>query len=114
MKAIFFEKSGVENLKFGNFEDPKLGEEDVLIKVKIAGTNPIDYNVVTRLPVKPLPHIPGAEVAGTVEKVGNKVKNVKEGDRVVVYNRIFDNTCDLCLRGKEMLLQKWRNHERNN
>lgn len=53
--------------------------------------------------VKPLPHNPGAELSGVVEKIGNHVTNIKEGDRVIVYNRVFDGTCDLCLNQSEML-----------
>ena len=29
--------------------------------------------------------------------------DLKEGDKVVVYNVIFDGTCDMCLNGYEML-----------
>jgi D-arabinose 1-dehydrogenase-like Zn-dependent alcohol dehydrogenase len=42
-------------------------------------------------------------VAGIIEKVGNHVTDLKEGDKVVVYNSIFDGTCDMCLNGYEML-----------
>ena len=66
--------------------------------------NPIDYLTVSNIPgIKPLPHIPGVEVTGIIEKVGNHVTALKEGDKVVVYNVIFDGTCDMCLSGYEML-----------
>ncbi len=35
--------------------------------------------------------------------VGEHVKNVKSGDRVIVYNRVFDGSCDMCLSSMEML-----------
>ncbi|BCU69730.1 alcohol dehydrogenase catalytic domain-containing protein [Stygiolobus caldivivus] len=103
MKALLFEKNGIENLKVAEVQRPEVGAHDVRIKVKMAGVNPIDYFVVTGLPVKPMPHIPGAEVYGEVEAVGDHVKSVKVGDRVVVYNRIFDGSCDMCLSSMEML-----------
>ncbi len=103
MKALVFDKSGIDNLKLREIEDPKLGAHDVLIRVTRSGVNPIDYFVVNFLPVKPMPHIPGAEIAGVVEKVGEHVNTVKPGDKVVVYNRVYDGTCDMCLAGKEML-----------
>ncbi|EZQ02059.1 MULTISPECIES: alcohol dehydrogenase catalytic domain-containing protein [Acidianus] len=103
MKAVYFEKSGIENLKYGDFRDPELGSHDVLVKPVMAGVNPIDYFVVSGLPVTPIPHIPGAEIAGEVKKTGDHVKGFQEGDKVVVYNRSFDGTCDLCLSGKEQL-----------
>jgi D-arabinose 1-dehydrogenase-like Zn-dependent alcohol dehydrogenase len=66
--------------------------------------NPIDYFTVSNAAgVKPLPHIPGAEVTGIIEKIGKHVTALKEGDKVVVYNSIFDGTCDMCLNGYEML-----------
>jgi NADPH:quinone reductase-like Zn-dependent oxidoreductase len=66
--------------------------------------NPIDHITVsgTRV-IKPLPHIPGAETSGVVEDVGRHVKSLKRGDRVIVYNMVFDGTCDMCMSGDEML-----------
>ncbi|BFI75861.1 alcohol dehydrogenase catalytic domain-containing protein [Sulfurisphaera ohwakuensis] len=103
MKALVFDKSGIENLKYTDYEDPKIGPNEVLIRVRYAGVNPVDYYTVTRLNVKPLPHIPGVEFAGEVEKVGDNVTKVKPGDRVTIYGRIFDGTCDMCMIGYETL-----------
>ena len=41
--------------------------------------NPIDYLTVSNIPgIKPLPHIPGVEVAGVIEKVGNHVTTLRK------------------------------------
>ena len=99
MKAAIFEKPGLENLEIKEYPDPELTDQEILIRVKVAGINPIDYFVVSgkhgiksapTLEVKPLPHIPGAEISGVVERVGNNVNRVNEGDRVVIYSRLFD------------------------
>jgi NADPH:quinone reductase-like Zn-dependent oxidoreductase len=76
MRAAVFEKPGLENLKVtADAEEPKLTDHDVLIKVKTAGVNPIDQVVVSgSYPASPMPHIPGAEIAGTVDRVGNHVQ----------------------------------------
>ena len=104
MRAAIFERQGLDNLNVKDVEQPTITDYDVLIKVKSAGVNPIDYLTVSNIPgIKPLPHIPGAEVAGIIEKVGNHVSILKEGDKVVVYNSIFDGTCDMCLSGYEMI-----------
>jgi NADPH:quinone reductase-like Zn-dependent oxidoreductase len=113
MKAAIFEKPGLENLRVtDNAEQPKISDHDILIKVKMAGVNPIDSFVVSgALPkLNPLPHIPGAESTGIVEEVGSHVissndgsTNIKKGDRVVVHNKVFDGTCDMCLNGLDML-----------
>ena len=105
MRAAIFERQGLDNLNVkDDVQQPTVTDHDVLIKVKAAGVNPIDYSTVSNIPgIKPLPHIPGVEVAGIIKKVGNHVTDLKEGDKVVVYNVIFDGTCDMCLNGYEML-----------
>jgi NADPH:quinone reductase-like Zn-dependent oxidoreductase len=108
MRAAIFETPGLENLKVkDNVEEPKFSDHDVLIRVKVTGINPIDHFVVSgALPkIYPLPHIPGAESSGIVEEVGSHVNHnqIKKGDRVVVHNKFFDGTCDMCLSGLDML-----------
>ena len=105
MKAAIFERQGLDNLIIKeDVQQPTITDHDVLIKVKSAGVNPIDYSTVSNMPgIKPLPHIPGVEVTGIIEKVGNHVTALKEGEKVVVYNSIFDGTCDMCINGYEML-----------
>ena len=105
MRAAIFERQGLDNLSVKeDVQQPTITDHDVLIKVKAAGVNPIDYFTVSNMPgIKPLPHIPGVEITGIIEKVGNHVTALNEGDRVVVYNVIFDGICDMCLNGYEML-----------
>jgi NADPH:quinone reductase-like Zn-dependent oxidoreductase len=108
MKAAIFEMPGLENLKVvDNTERPKNDDHNILIKVKMAGINPIDYFVVSgSLPkIEPIPHIPGAESCGIVEEVGSHVNEARimKGDRVVVHNKVFDGTCDMCLNGLDMI-----------
>lgn len=105
MRAAVFERQGLEYLNIKeDVEQPTITDHDVLIKIKATGVNPIDYFTVSNaVGIKPLPHIPGAEVTGIIEKVGKHVTALREGDKVVLYNRTFDGTCDMCLNGYEML-----------
>jgi NADPH:quinone reductase-like Zn-dependent oxidoreductase len=113
MIAAIFEKPGLDNLRVAdNVELPKISDHDILIKVKMAGVNPIDSFVVSgAMPkISPLPHIPGAESTGIVEEFGSHVNSnsegntkVRKGDRVVVHNKVFDGTCDMCLNGLDMI-----------
>jgi NADPH:quinone reductase-like Zn-dependent oxidoreductase len=106
MKAATFEKPGLDNLKVDDSaEKPKPTDHDVLVRVKTVGVNPIDHFAVSGArEVKPLPHIPGAEISGIIEKIGDHVEdNLKEGDKVVIHPKVFDGTCDLCLDGLDML-----------
>jgi NADPH:quinone reductase-like Zn-dependent oxidoreductase len=49
MKAAIFDNPGLENLRvMDNVKEPQLtGHHDVLIRVKVAGVNPIDNFVVS-------------------------------------------------------------------
>ena len=102
MKAWVLSKNGIDNLNLKEINRPKLKHDEVLVKVKAIGLNPIDSMVIDLIPVKS-EIIPGAEFAGEIEEVGEEVKALKKGDRVSVYNRYFDGTCHYCLSGEEML-----------
>ncbi|MDY4762433.1 NADP-dependent oxidoreductase [Streptococcus thoraltensis] len=65
---------------------PTIAQDQVLIKVKVAGVNPLD-NMISRGEVKmivpyKLPQTAGNEVVGVVEEVGSSVKQFAVGDRV--------------------------------
>lgn len=87
MQAVYFEQhGGPEVLKYGDFKEPVVGPNDVLIGVKACALNHLDIWVRNGLPgiSIPLPHIPGSDVAGMVLEFGKGVKRFKKGDRVIV------------------------------
>eukprot|EP00246_Nothoceros_aenigmaticus_P015706 TRINITY_DN6719_c0_g1_i1.p1 TRINITY_DN6719_c0_g1~~TRINITY_DN6719_c0_g1_i1.p1 ORF type:complete len:394 (-),score=66.29 TRINITY_DN6719_c0_g1_i1:161-1342(-) len=72
-------------LKQGEVAVPTVAPDHILIRVKAAALNPIDYK--RRLGKfaatdSALPHVPGYDVSGVVVKVGIDVKRFKEGDEV--------------------------------
>ena len=103
MRAVVFEKNDLNDLRVVELSRPRPNPHEVVIRVTESGVNPVDYYTVTSRWVKPIPHIPGAEFAGIVEEVGEHVSTIKPGDKVVVYGRVFDGTCDLCLASMENL-----------
>lgn len=104
MMACLFHRPGLENLTIADIPLPEFNDNEVLVEVRMAGVNPVDsFAVKGTRPVKPIPHVPGAEFAGIVRETGSKVEHVRKGDYVIVYPRIFDSMCDTCLQGKEML-----------
>lgn len=107
MRAVLFERHGLENLRVSEVETPRPGHHDVLVRVVQAGVNPIDSAVVS-FPglARSLPHTPGAEFAGVVEAVGDHVSAVSPGDVVTIYPRLFDASCDMCLSGYEQLCRR--------
>ncbi|MCP1200344.1 NADPH:quinone oxidoreductase family protein [Notoacmeibacter sp. MSK16QG-6] len=86
MRAVLAEKFGpVDTLSLTDIDDPSHGKGDVLVSVGAAGINFPDGLMVQGLyQVKPgLPFVPGMEAAGTVLTAGERVKHLKEGDRVL-------------------------------
>lgn len=84
MKAIKISEYGsAEVLKLTDAEaKPVPGTGQVLVKIHAAGVNFVDiYQRRGAYPVT-LPFIPGLEAAGVVETCGERVTNVRPGDRV--------------------------------
>lgn len=52
-------------------------------------------------PLPPLPHVGGADGAGTVIRTGAHVRSLTPGDRVVVYGGLHCGTCEWCTRGEQ-------------
>lgn len=104
MKAVVVRNPG--DINSASIEDVDLGMvHGILVKVKYAGLNPVDINTIakkTNYAIAPIPHIPGAEFVGEVKYSGKSTK-FKKGDRVMVYPRIYDGTCDKCKNGEEHL-----------
>jgi len=104
VRAAIFDEAGLENLRLVEVPPPEAKEGEIIVRVMVAGVNPIDYFVVSGMrKASPIPHIPGVEFAGLVEDVGPGVEGIKVGDKVIIYPRVFDGSCDLCTRGLEML-----------
>ena len=70
---------------------PGIGPHDIIIRVKAAGVNPVDWKIREGLLQGRLPHefpiIPGWDAAGIVEKVGEQVTRFKVNDPVMSYTR---------------------------
>ncbi len=92
MKAIVIEEfGGPEKLTFKDVQTPKPLKNEVLVKVKYAGVNPVDWKIREGLLASRLPHefpiILGWDVAGTIAEVGKEVSDLKVGDEVYSYAR---------------------------
>jgi NADPH2:quinone reductase len=86
MKALVCKAFGPpENLVIEEREIPAPGPGEVLVKAHAAGVNFPDILMVQGLYQEkpPLPFIPGGEIAGTIEAVGDNVNRYAIGDRVV-------------------------------
>jgi L-iditol 2-dehydrogenase len=105
MAAVLY---GRENLQVEPVAIPKLGEGDVLVRVKAALTCGTDVKVFQRgyharmiIP----PAVFGHELAGDIVKVGGKVTNFRVGQRVVAANSAPCMECFYCRKGLENLCE---------
>jgi NADPH:quinone reductase-like Zn-dependent oxidoreductase len=111
MKAVLFHNhGGPEVLEYAEFPTPKPGTGEVLVRLVAAALNRLDLWVREGWPgIKlQLPHIPGADGAGTVAEVGEGVTQWKEGDRVVINANLTCGECSYCISGRDNLCKKWQ------
>ena len=92
MKAILSRCYGPpESLEFTDTEKPTPGDDDVLVRVRVAAVNPLDWHQMRGEPYlmrlssglgKPSDPRFGVDFAGVVEAVGGNVTRFKPGDEV--------------------------------
>jgi NADPH:quinone reductase-like Zn-dependent oxidoreductase len=92
VKAIVQDRYGPPQLlRLEEIDKPGIGDRDVLIRVRAASVNPLDWHYVRGAPYvarmsmgmpKPKVRIRGVDVAGRVEAVGEGVTHLQPGDDV--------------------------------
>lgn len=86
MRAVIYEQNGgPEVLKIAEVAKPQPGAGEVLIHVAGTSYNPVDAAIRSGFfPMKvALPAIPGSEVSGIIEALGEGVTSVSVGERVI-------------------------------
>ncbi|MBW3619995.1 MAG: NADP-dependent oxidoreductase [Actinobacteria bacterium] len=92
MRAVVLDEyGGPEVLEVREVDDPKVGPDYVLVRVRAAGINPVDYKSIggslDRAFPAVWPFIPGWDLAGEVVAVGPAVRHVEVGQPVFGYAR---------------------------
>jgi NADPH:quinone reductase-like Zn-dependent oxidoreductase len=92
MKAISYARyGGPEVLEYGEVRDPRVGPDSVLVKVRAAGVNPVDWKCreghLDALLEPVFPVVPGWDGAGVVVHPGAAVTEFAVGDEVIGYCR---------------------------
>jgi NADPH:quinone reductase-like Zn-dependent oxidoreductase len=92
MKAIVYCDYGVPNLKLAEIDKPTPADDQLLVRVRAASVNPLDWHFIEGTPYvmramgvglrKPKDTRLGVDFAGTVEAVGKNVTKFKPGDEV--------------------------------
>lgn len=92
MRAITYSRyGGADVLELTEQPTPKVGADTVLVRVRAASVNPVDWKVRQGYldPIMDVhfPVVPGWDVAGVVEKVGLDTPEYRVGDEVFGYVR---------------------------
>jgi NADPH:quinone reductase-like Zn-dependent oxidoreductase len=92
MRAIVQDRFGPPDvLELREIDEPRVGDGDVLVRVRAASVNPADWYAMTGTPLvmrptaglrKPRTNRPGLDLAGVVAAVGGDVTGFKPGDEV--------------------------------
>jgi NADPH2:quinone reductase len=100
MKAIVVKEFGApEVMRLEEVSTPTLNKNQVLVRVKAAGVNPVDtYIRGGQYASKPnLPFTPGKDAAGIVEAVGERVDRVKVRSRVYTAGSVSGTYAEFAL-----------------
>jgi len=92
-------------LEFADAPAPQPGKGEVLVRVSACGVCRTDLHVVEgELPPRKSPVIPGHQVVGVVEKLGEGAQRFARGARVgIPWLHSTDLTCEFCRSGRENL-----------
>jgi len=107
MRALVYDQYTTDDdfskiLKIIDIPQPKPRPNEVIFKVKAAALNYDDIWGMRGKPLAiPLPHISGTDASGEVIEIGNEVKNIKVGDRVVSHGNMSCRICKACTDGRE-------------
>ncbi|MEV7423223.1 MULTISPECIES: NADP-dependent oxidoreductase [unclassified Streptomyces] len=92
MKAISYSRyGGADVLEYGERPEPRVGPDSVLVEVRAAALNPVDWKCregyLDGILEPVFPVIPGWDVSGVVARPGAAVTEFGAGDEVIGYVR---------------------------
>ncbi len=86
-----------KDVRIEEMPTPRIGPDELLVKVWASGVCGSDVLEWYRLPKAPL--VLGHEIAGEIAEVGSDIRGWKKGDRVFVSHHVPCNMCRYCLAG---------------
>jgi propanol-preferring alcohol dehydrogenase len=104
MLAMIFRQQG-KPMSYEDARTPTPGPDQVLLRVQVCGVCRTDLHIIDGELTEPkLPLIPGHQIVGIVDALGERVTRFAEGDRVgVPWLGSTCNQCRYCLSGQENL-----------
>jgi len=104
MKAVaIFEHGGPEVLRGTELAEPPIGSHDILVRVRACALNHLDLWMRAGMPNRPVqfPHILGSDIAGEIAKIGDAVRTVKVGEKVLLAPGVSCGECAHCVAGHD-------------
>ncbi|MFC8664777.1 zinc-dependent alcohol dehydrogenase family protein [Streptomyces sp. NPDC057199] len=106
MRAVVFEQYG-KPAELRTVPDPAPAPHGVVVRVEATGLCRSDWHGWQgHDPDIALPHVPGHELAGTVEAVGGLVTGWRPGDRVTVPFVCACGSCPSCAAGDQQVCER--------
>jgi len=106
MRAVVFERYG-EPAEVREVADPEPARHGVVVRVEATGLCRSDWHGwMGHDPDITLPHVPGHELAGVVEAVGERVTGWRPGDRVTVPFVCACGSCPSCAAGDQQVCER--------
>jgi L-iditol 2-dehydrogenase len=93
MRAVVYR--GANDLRLEEVPVPRIGSNELLVKVAACGVCPTDIKKI-KFGTVPPPRIFGHETAGTIVRVGARVRGFKVGDRVALHHHVPCLKCHAC------------------
>lgn len=93
MRAVVYR--GVNDLRLETLPVPRTGANELLVKVAACGVCPTDIKKIHYGTVPP-PRVFGHETAGTIVRLGARVKGFRLGDRVALHHHVPCLDCHAC------------------
>ena len=110
MRAVAFDQhGGPDVLRVMELPDPEPGPGKIRVRLTAAALNRVDLFTRNGWPGLrlALPHIPGADGAGTVDQLGEGASGPPVGTRVVINGNLGCEECAACRAGRDNLCRSW-------
>jgi L-iditol 2-dehydrogenase len=93
MRAVVYR--GPNDLRLETVPVPRIGPDELLVRVAVCGVCPTDIKKIQYGTVPP-PRIFGHETAGTIVRTGSRVRQFKVGERVALHHHVPCLECHAC------------------
>ncbi|HZD96932.1 MAG TPA: zinc-dependent alcohol dehydrogenase family protein [Micromonosporaceae bacterium] len=98
MKAVYYDEP--RRWRLAELPDPEPGPHDVRLRVRAAGMCGTDVHLHEGEFGHVYPLVPGHEIVGEIDKVGDEVTDRQPGQLIALDNMIACGLCDMCRRAR--------------